>query len=366
MTSKSGSVPVRELVLIGSGEMGPGMARVERGVIGRLAASRGLEPAALRVAIVDTPYAFQANVDALSEAALDYFNRRLNVTAEVAPYRRADDPLDRERVVNAIRNADIVFSGPGSPSYALRHWSDGPFTELLVAKLTSGGALIVASAAALTLGRFTAPIYEMYKAGTEPHWLPGLDVLSALDLDVAVVPHYDNAEGGTHDTRYCFIGERRLVQLERELPTETAILGIDEHTALVVDVAADRATVQGRGAVTLRRHGVSTAFPAGTALDLDALRVIGAPPRTERGLNQTSSTSELADLSQRIVQLEAELALVRERAQLVEPLILQLLEIRRMARDMEQYEAADAIRDRLIELGVEVKDSAAGTDFVVA
>jgi cysteinyl-tRNA synthetase len=32
---------------------------------------------------------------------------------------------------------------------------------------------------------------------------------------------------------------------------------------------------------------------------------------------------------------------------------------------MGQYEAADAIRDRLIELGIEVKDSAAGTAYVV-
>jgi hypothetical protein len=357
---------VRELVLIGSGEMGPRMARVERGVIGRLAASRGLEPSTVRVAVIDSPYAFQANADALSAAALDFFGRRLNVTAEIAAYRRADNPLERERTVTAIRGADIVFSGPGSPSYALRHWSDGPFSELLTAKLTTGGALIAASAAALTLGRFTAPIYEMYKAGTDPHWLPGLDVLAALDLDVAVIPHYDNAEGGTHDTRYCFIGERRLLALEHELPAETAILGIDEHTALAIDVAADVASVHGRGSVTLRRQGASTAFKSGSTFALSDLRVTGAARRSPRAQEQAESPGDLAELSQRIVQLEAELAAARDRAQLVEPLILQLLEIRRMARDMEQYEAADAIRDRLVELGIEVKDSAAGTDFVVA
>jgi cyanophycinase-like exopeptidase len=355
----------RELVLIGSGEFGPRMARVERGVVMRVSAGRDGNPGPLGVAVLDTPYAFQANKDALSEAAVDYFARRLNLAAEIAAYRRDDDPLSRERAVATIRHADLVFSGPGSPSFALRHWTVGPFVDLLMAKLKSGGAVIAASAAALTLGRFTAPIYEMYKAGTDPHWLPRLDVLSAVDLDLAVIPHYDNAEGGTHDTRYCFIGERRLEELERQLPPETAILGIDEHTALVVDAAADRATVHGRGSVTLRHHGQSTLFESGRSLELNQLRMTGAGRRQRQTDMSEKATVDLAALSQRIVQLEGELAEARDRAQLVEPLILQLLEIRRMARDMEQYEAADAIRDRLIELGIEVKDSAAGTDYVV-
>jgi hypothetical protein len=247
----------------------------------------------------------------------------------------------------------------------LRHWSGGPFAELLAAKLNGGGALVAASAAALTLGRFTAPIYEMYKAGLDPHWLPGLDLLSSLDLDVAVIPHYDNTEGGTHDTRFCFIGEARLNELERELPPETAILGIDEHTALAIDAATDRATVHGRGNVTLRRRGQSTLFEAGRQFELQDLRTAGAARRQPSTEDLTDAPTELAALSRRVVELEAELAAARDRAQLVEPLILQLLEIRRMARDMEQYEAADAIRDRLVELGIEVKDSPSGTDFVV-
>jgi hypothetical protein len=352
-------------VLIGSGEMAPRMARVERGIVARLAAAHGGDAGAIRVAVVDSPYAFQENADALSASALDYFSRRLNVSAEIAPYRN-DDPLSRERASATIRNADAVFSGPGSPSYALRHWSVGPFAELLTAKLTDGGALIAASAAALTLGRFTAPIYEMYKVGADPHWLAGLDVLSAVDLDVAVIPHYDNSEGGTHDTRYCFIGERRLEALERELPAETAILGIDEHTALVVDAGADAGQVHGRGGITLRRHGRSRVFESGQRFALAELRGPAAA-RSPRGAGAPPSRAgELERLSQRVVELEAELASTRDRAQLVEPLILQLLEIRRMARDMEEYAAADAIRDRLLELGIEVQDSTGGTDFVMS
>ena len=74
------------------------------------------------------------------------------------------------------------------------------------------------SAAALTLGRATVPVYEIYKVGVDPYWLEGLDLLAEVGLNVAVIPHYDNAEGGNHDTRFCYLGERRLAMLEPELP----------------------------------------------------------------------------------------------------------------------------------------------------
>jgi hypothetical protein len=48
---------------------------------------------------------------------------------------------------------------------------------------------------------------------------------------IGLIPHYDIAEGGTHDTRYCYMDERRLPTLEAQLADNTAILGVDEHTA---------------------------------------------------------------------------------------------------------------------------------------
>src|SRR5690606_14278371 len=89
---------------------------------------------------------------------------------------------------------------------------------------TTGVGTVLASAAAATAGLLALPVYEIYKVGARPHWLPGPDLLAHVDLPVAVIPHYDNAEGGTHDTRYCYLGERRLSQLERQLPEEAAVL----------------------------------------------------------------------------------------------------------------------------------------------
>ena len=92
--------------------------------------------------------------------------------------------------------------------------------EAISDKLAHGGVAIFASAAAVTVGRFSLPVYEIYKVGKPIHWLDGLDLLSPLGFGAhcVVVPHFDNAEGGTHDTRFCYMGERRLAVMEELLP----------------------------------------------------------------------------------------------------------------------------------------------------
>jgi hypothetical protein len=129
-----------------------------------------------------------------------------------------------------------------------------------------GGVTVLASAAAATAGVAALPVYEIYKAGAVPHWLDGLDLLGGLGLRVAVIPHYDNAEGGSHDTRYCYLGERRLALLERELPAGAAVLGVDEHTAVVIDLDAETIQVTGRGGVTVRRAGRDAVLPSARPL----------------------------------------------------------------------------------------------------
>src|SRR5439155_9506959 len=86
-----------------------------------------------------------------------------------------------------------------------------------------------------------------------------------------------NAEGGTHDTRYSYLGERRLAQMEDQLPADVFILGVDEHTACILDLDADTATVTGLGAVTIRRHGHSTRFESGSTVAIEAWRTGDLP-----------------------------------------------------------------------------------------
>src|SRR2546430_9616841 len=142
-------------------------------------------------------------------------------------------------------------------------------------------SVVFASAAALTLGSHTVPVYEIYKAGVEPAWVPGLDLVRrATGLPAVLIPHYDNAEGGHHDTRFCYLGERRLSMLERELPGDAVILGVDEHTGAAFDLDARTVTVTGRGGFTVRRHGTSAVYPTGSVVSFDALLGLtpAAPP----------------------------------------------------------------------------------------
>ncbi len=124
----------------------------------------------------------------------------------------------------------MVFSGPGSPSYALRIWAGTPVPAILAAKLRRRRP-DHGSAASITLGRFALPVYEVYKVGADPFWLDGLDILGAQGIAAVVVPHWNNAEGGTHDTSRCWLGARRFTALAGRLPPGVVVLGIDEHTA---------------------------------------------------------------------------------------------------------------------------------------
>lgn len=418
----------RLVVIIGSGETAPTLARVHRSVFDRLG-GRGV-PACL----VDTPYGFQENADDLSARTVEYFRDSVGATLEVATFRSGDvDPLVEATAIARIRASRFVFSGPGSPTYALGEWKRSAIPRAFAEKIATGGALVFASAAALTLGRLTVPVYEIYKVGERPHWLEGLDLLSAAGLPVAVVPHYDNAEGGNHDTRFCYLGERRLAAMERQLPEDVFVLGVDGHTALLLDLDASEATVAGAGGVTVRAAGRSRSWPAGTTLPIAALvetagelrrggaeghdqdGVASAPatgpalaerpapslPATvaaierdfddalgardvsaaigcilglERSITEWSRDPGRSDdfdharivLRSSVVRLgEAAVAGVRDPREIVAPFVETLLEMRGRARRSGDWALADEIRDRLLEAGIEVRDEGETTEWLI-
>jgi hypothetical protein len=271
----------RVLAIIGSGETSPTMVTVHRDLIGRLGLSSP------QATVLATPYAFQENAADVSTRTERYFadsvGLRVGVAAGTSP--NADpgmapplipwDAEDESRQAAAIRAADWVFAGPGSPSYALAHWQAGPVAAGLRDRVLAGdGLTVLASAAAATAGRFAVPVYEIYKAGGAPRWLDGLDLLGPLGLNVALIPHYDNAEGGRYDTRFCYVGERRLAVMERDLPADAAVLGVDEHTAVLADLRTGEIEIRGRGGVTVRRSGDSVVLPAGTRMSVADLRDI--------------------------------------------------------------------------------------------
>jgi hypothetical protein len=277
----------RILTIMGSGETAPTMVTTHRMLAAKL-------PKPARATLLDTPYGFQENAPELATKAVEYFKTSINIALDVAGLTQVigADALAVERGLQLVADAQYVFAGPGSPTYALRQWAGTPLAGLLTKKLRDGGIVTFASAAALTLGRYTLPVYEIYKVGEEPRWLEGLNILGEIGINAALIPHYNNAEGGHHDTRFCYMGERRLAMLERELPDDVYVLGVDEHTGVVIDIDAQTATVVGKGVLTIRVKGVSTEIASGEVMPIDRLRNPVAGSKTG-GPSTVSSNNEV-------------------------------------------------------------------------
>jgi hypothetical protein len=384
------------LTIMGSGETTATMVPVHRAVFERF-------PGRPLLAVLDTPYGFQENADELTARALDYFRTSLPMAEiEVASLRSVSTPAPaRERALDTLRRAQVIFSGPGSPSYALRVWARTPVPSILAGKITRGGALTIASAASITLGRFSLPVYEIYKVGADPHWLDGLDILGAAGIPAVVVPHWDNAEGGTHDTSRCWMGARRFEQLCSRLPAGIAVLGVDEHTACLLDLADGRLTAAGKGTVTLILGTDSTVLTPGDSVPLAFLgaSVTGGPTDTpapsappslafiEEAFQTATEAGDAGAALDAILSLEdahqpwgkeaaaaahsSLLGMVTRFATAMAGLRLDdtaragaveaLLGVRARARADGRWDDADAIRRALSLLSVKVRDTPGGT-----
>jgi cyanophycinase-like exopeptidase len=262
----------RLLAIMGSGETAPTMVKVHRLLLEKMG------PGPVPAVLLDTPFGFQENAREIAGRAVTFFRESLHAPISVTGLATSpageirEAAFSDEELVTAVRDARYVFAGPGSPSYALRKWQTTVVPGLLTEKLRHGGCVVFASAAALTLGLATVPVYEIYKCGEDPHWLEGLDITAVAGIRAAVIPHYDNSEGGTHDTRFCYLGERRLAVMERQLPQGAFVLGIDEHTACILDLDAGTASVEGRGVVTVRSSGRCATFSSGETVSIEQIR----------------------------------------------------------------------------------------------
>jgi cyanophycinase-like exopeptidase len=169
--------------------------------------------------------------------------------------------------VAALAQADYIFAGPGSPTYAVRQLRDTQTWTAMQARHAAGATLAFASAAAIAMGHWVLPVYEIYKAGADLSWGRGLDLLWGSEL--AIMPHWNNAEGGAGlDTTCCFMGAERFAALRALLPPTATVLGIDEHTACILDPAGGTCQVLGAGGVTILQGARETIYPSGSSFPL--------------------------------------------------------------------------------------------------
>jgi hypothetical protein len=393
------------------------MVKTHRQLIGRL-----IQPNAV---VLDTPYGFQENAPELALRAVEYFDVSVNtVISPLGLTRMIDaDPLVVQQGLSALTDADYVFAGPGSPTYALRQWKNTQVSHILHEKLQRGGIVTFASAAALTLGTRTVPVYEIYKCGEEPYWLEGLNLLSELGIPAVVIPHYNNAEGGHHDTRFCYLGETRLNTLEQQLDDGEYVLGVDEHTGIVIDLNERTAEVVGNGVVTLRVKGNSTTFASGEVLSLEQLQnptvtpsATPPPSVVVQEVPEVVATSLVAVAQQRrdefesalaagdangatraVLELENDIKLwsadtltgsdadaareilrsmivklgtaatggLEDPRERVAPYVEALLAIRKIVRAEKRFDLSDIVRDALALAHIEVRDTPDGVEWLL-
>jgi len=352
---------------MGSGETAPSMTKVHRQLLKPISEIRAVS--------LDTPYGFQANVPQMTEKIVDYFATSLHVDIKPVSFLNFADASDVARALfrQEVQAANYVFAGPGSPSYAVHQWRPVGLADDLKSILRDGGVVCFASAAALTLGMLTVPVYEIYKVGARAHWLEGLDVLSLTGIEAAIIPHFDNAEGGNYDTRYCYLGRARLEELERQLPDGVGVLGIDEHTAAMIDLERRTLSVAGKGSVYWRRDGDELIFATGSIVDLATIQTFQPTSVIEHPVTMTepSGVDELIARASEGGQVgtQAIAALARMASTggegYIDPssLVVGLLDLRESARSGRDFTLADRIRDLLVDAGIEVMDSPDGTTW---
>ncbi len=410
------SVKKGMIVLMGSGEFTSTMVEVHKEILRKT----GSSPNAV---FLDTPAGFQLNADQLSQRAVDYFRTRIQHPLSVASFKSKDiPPLEAEEAFVTLRKADYILMGPGSPTYAVRNWQDTLIPEIIAERIRQGGCFVAASAAALTVGSLTLPVYEIYKVGTDLHWVEGMNILHAFGLNYVVVPHWNNAEGGTHDTRCCFIGEARFNTLSALIPDDTGVIGLDEHTACIIDFEQDTVSVRGIGSVTIRKSGSEHIYKRDESFPLDILRgqqvqtdqkaeapiKIHSEPsavdqegtfwKTVHDLEETfhrdletdprGATNAVLDLDSAIWSAEKDLEnvefisqareLLRElivllgsrlassagtREECLAPLVDRLVALRNEFRAKSKWQEADAVRDCLSQVNISIEDRDIGSQW---
>ena len=232
------------LVLFGSGEIAPSAQKVHDRVL------RGIAKDKPNVVILSTPAGFQPNVKVVCEEIKSFFERHLknyHPRVEIL-YANTLEQSNNSTNVQFLDNADYIFAGPGSPTYAVGNLRGSLLLTKITERVRAGASVGLSSAAAIAFSRFALPVYEIYKAGFDLYWENGLDFYTEIFSQLTVITHFNNNEGGKkNDTSRAWMGKQRFEELFAMLPKEKKLWGIDEHTAVLINLQTKKIETLGKG-----------------------------------------------------------------------------------------------------------------------
>jgi len=334
------------IVLFGSGETSLSGGRIFEHLAQQLNGQ-------VQAALLETPAGFEPNSERVIGRVADFLRQRLQnykPAITVVPARKRGTALspDAPEVIQPLLTANLIFLGPGSPTYAARQLQDSRAWHTLCARQRQGAILAFASAATIAAGQNVLPVYEIYKAGEDLHWRTGLDFFGAYGFALTFVPHWNNAEGGAElDTQHCFMGQARFNKLMALLPTHSTIVGIDEHTALFMDLEKAECRVMGIGAVTILRAGERQVFATGQSFPLSILGTLHLPDAAHNlppDIWAETLAAQMAPPAETTIPAE----------------VMALLEERKTARAQKEWGRADELRQQIAALGWNVLDTREG------
>ena len=313
-------------------------------------------PQPLKIAILETPAGFELNSDLVAGRVADFIRTRLQnykpqIVVVPARKRGTDFSPDDPKIVEAMLTANMFFLGPGSPTYAVRQLKDSLAWDIMRARHRQGATLVFASAATIATGDWVLPVYEIFKAGEDVHHKPGLGLFADYGLNLSIIPHWNNAEGGADlDTSRCFLGLDRFTEWCGQLPAENTIIGLDEHTGLIMDFESGVCRVSGVSSISVVRECDPEIYATDSQFTLSELGEFSPPNPIESGLPPS------------VWEMVTQASAAPEDSPPDE--VLSLSVSRQQARADKNWVESDRLRDVIAELGWQVQDTPEGYKLV--
>ena len=309
-----------------------------------------------RIALMETPAGFELNSAQVVGKVGDFMKTRLQnykPVVDIIPARKkgsAFSPDDPE-VLKPLLHANMIFMGPGSPTYAIRQLEGSLAWDMIRARHRLGATLIFASAATISVGAYALPVYEIYKVGLDVHAVDGLDYFKDFGVHLSFTPHWNNAEGGADlDTSRCFVGMDRYNEWCDLVPAENTTLGLDEHTGIIMDFETGMCEVSGVSSVSIVRACDPEIYPSGTKFELKEIGDFKIPDPIEGDI-----PSHVWDMVVNAPPLEDDKPSDE---------VVALAEKRLSVRAEKNWAESDKLRDEISALGWTVQDSKEGYTLV--
>lgn len=340
---------IGQIAFLGSGETSLAGGRIFETLARQIS-----EP--LNIAILETPAGFELNASLVAGRVGEFLKTRLQnykPKIDLIPARKLGTEFspDNAEILKPLLTANLIFMGPGSPSYVVRQLRATLAWDIIRARHRQGAILVFASAATISIGAWVLPVYEIYKVGEDVHVKDGLNLFKDFGMDLSFIPHWNNAEGGIDlDTSRCFMGLERFEQWHQLIPEDNIIVGLDEHSGLIIDFEKQTCDVHGVSSVSVVNHENVEIYPTGASFSLTELGNFKAPDPIEDGIR-----AEVWDLIRNVSTSDKETPSDE---------ILSLLEQRKQARARKDFAESDRLRDEIASLGWTVKDTKEGQEVI--